>query len=420
MLMNPVSRSLLRCIRPAVLWAAVSAAPALAGNEWPQFGGPKRDFKCETKGLADKWPEGGPRQLWSRDLGEGYSSIVVDGDVLYTMYRTGDRETAVALSAKDGKTIWEYGYDAPMLEGMDMQFGLGPHSTPLIAGDKLIVVGVTCKLHALDRQTGKPVWQHDLHSEFQAEHNGRGFGVSPIAYQDLVILPIGGKGHAVLAFRQKDGTIAWQKHDFNPAYASPLIIQYKGKDQLVVLMGKEIAGLEPLTGELIWSHPHKTQFDANLSSPVWCGDDMLFMSSAYDGGSRMIKLTEKDGKIVPEELWFSRRLRIHHGNAVWVGEHVYGSNGDFGPAFLMAVDRKTGQVAWRERDISKATCLFADDKLIVLDEDGNLLLVKATPEKFELLGKCELLKKTAWTAPTLVGKTLYIRDRFRIMALDLG
>jgi len=113
-------------------------------------------------------------------------------------------------------------------------------------------------------------------------------------------------------------------------------------------------------------------------------------------------------------------MRIHHANAVRIGDYLYGSSGDFGPAFFMGVNIKTGEMAWRERGLAKATCLLADGKLILLDEDGKLVLAKATPEKFTILSQCEVAKRTAWAAPTLVGKTLYLRDRATITALDLG
>ena len=145
------------------------------------------------------------------------------------------------------------------------------------------------------------------------------------------------------------------------------------------------------------------------------------MSSAYDSGSRVIKLTKQEGKTVPEQLWYSRKMRIHHGNAVRIGDHVYGSSGDFGTAFLVGMEIKTGKVAWRDRGFAKATCVVGDGKLIILDEDGQLALATATPQGLTVHSKCKVAtEEYAWAAPTLVGKTLYVRDRKHIMALDLG
>ena len=120
---------------------------------WPQWGGPQRNFMVEAKGLAEAWPASGPKRLWSRDLGDGHSSIVVDQGRLYTMYSRGEQEFVIALDAASGKTLWEHGYAAPTT-GLKLENGNGPHSTPLVVGNLLFTVGVVGKLHALDKQTG--------------------------------------------------------------------------------------------------------------------------------------------------------------------------------------------------------------------------------------------------------------------------
>src|SRR5262249_42472658 len=152
---------------------------------------------------------------------------------------------------------------------------------------------------------------------------------------------------------------------------------------------------------------------------VNCGNNVLFCSSAYSGGSQAVQLNDENGTVTPKQLWYTRKLRVHHGDAVCVDDHIYGASGDFGGNLFVCLGLKTGEPGWRER-MPRANCVYADGKLLILDEDGNLMLVKATPEKYDCLAKCELLKKVAWTVPTLVDTTLYVRDRDTIMALDLG
>ena len=113
-------------------------------------------------------------------------------------------------------------------------------------------------------------------------------------------------------------------------------------------------------------------------------------------------------------------MRIHHGNPIRIGDYIYGSSGDFGPAFFMAMNLKTGKIAWRKRGFRKATCVYGDGKVIILDEDGNLALATATPDGLTVHSKCTIAEPYAWAAPTLVGKRLYVRDRKHIMAFDLG
>jgi outer membrane protein assembly factor BamB len=411
--------------------ALLSSLAVAAGPDWPQWGGPKRDFKYKVKGLAEKWPEGGPKKLWSRELGDGYSAVVSDGAALYTMYsvrgkdekgqpsRMGD-EFIVALDPATGSTLWEHKYAAPWGKDLDMEFGPGPHSTPLLAGDRLLAVGTTAKFHCLDRKTGKVHWSHDLVAEHQASLLGRGYGSSPIVYRDTVILPIGGKGQSIIAWKLGDGKLAWKNQDFDGTFASLILIKVDGEEQLVAFTAKEVAGLDPADGSLKWTFSHPTQFGANISTPVPVKGNRLFISSAYGMGSRGLQLSRKDGKTEAKELWFNPKMKIHFGNAVAVGDTVYGACGDFGPAFFCAVDMTTGEIAWKQRGIAKANCLYADKKLIILDEDGRLILARADPEGYEEIGRAQVCKKNAWTVPTLVGKTLYVRDRKTIMALDLG
>lgn len=410
--------------------------------QWPQFGGPNRNFMVDAKGLAASWPEGGPKKLWERELGDGYAEIAVDDGVLYTMYRVGEEEFAVALDANTGKTLWEKKDPSPTTEVMN-QFGPGPHTTPLVSGDRVYMIGSHALLHSFDKKTGKVMWEHDLAKEYNAMIPDRGYGNSPIAYKNTVIVAVdrerkdekgdkdkdkdkpkdevkpAGEGQTLMAFDQKDGHVVWKTQDFAVSFASPILINFQGEEQLVMLLQKGIMGVNPNNGEVLWHKPMEPE-GANLASPLWTGDDLIFCSSAYDSGSRVIKLSKKDGKTVPEELWYGRKMRIHHGNVVRIGDHVFGSSGDFGPAFFMALNVKTGEVAWRERGFSKATCLLADNKLILLDEDGNLALATATPEKLTVHSRVKLTEKYSWAAPALAGTRLYLRDRKHILALELG
>lgn len=390
-----------------------------AQAEWPQWGGPSRNFVSTSKGLAASWPAKGPRQIWNRELGPGHSSIVVDGNTLYTMYSLGEQESVIALDASTGKTIWEHKYDAPTA-GIDYEYGLGPHATPLLVGDLLYAVGSVGKLQAIEKKTGKVVWSHDLYKELGGKKMGRGYSCSPVAYKNTIILTLGGTGQTFAAFNQKDGTIAWKNQTLDLSPASPILINVEGQDQLVAFLGKEIAGIDPNNGELLWSHPHVTEWGLNISTPVWGDDNLLFLSSAYSGGSRVLKLARKDGKTSVTELWFHRRLRVHHSTAIRIGDYIYASSGDFGPAFFTAVNVKTGEIAFQDRSFPKTNFLYADGKLIILDEDGNLALATVSPAGLKVISKVSLMKNLAWTVPTLVGTRLYVRDRRTIAALDLS
>jgi outer membrane protein assembly factor BamB len=410
-------------------WKATLLAPLLvilicfinaqAQSDWSQWGGPARDFTVKSKGLAAKWPATGPRQLWSRPLGAGHSAVVVSGNTLYTMYSVGEEETVIALAADTGKTVWEHKYPSPH-EGLDYEYGAGPHSTPILVGDLLFTIGSRGVLNALDKKSGKVAWSHDLWKDFGGSKFGRGYSCSPIAYKNTIILTLGGAGQTLVAFNQKDGSVAWKNQTLDVSPASPIIINVDGQDQLIAFLGKVVAGIDPNNGDLLWSHGHVTEWGLNISNPVWGPDNLLFISSAYSGGSRVLKLTQKAGKTTAEEVWFHRRMRLHHGTAIRIGDYVYGSSGDFGPAFFAAVNVKTGEIAYQDRSFPKVNFIHADGKLIILDEDGNLALATATPTELRVISKVSVLKNLAWTAPTLVGTKLYLRDRRTIAAFDLS
>jgi outer membrane protein assembly factor BamB len=390
-----------------------------ASLEWPQFGGPHRDFTSDAKGLANSWPAAGPKKLWSRDLGEGYSGIAVDGAVLYTMYRRGSDEVTLAAATATGKTIWEHTENASFRSGMAMENGPGPHATPLVTADAVYAVGILAHLLCLDKKTGRVVWSHDLWREFNGTPMDRGYSVSPIAWKDTVIMKVGGAGHALMAFNQKDGKVVWQKQDFANSPSSPVIVKVDGQDQLVAVMGDEVVGVNPDSGDLLWKHPHNTSWHLNIALPLWTAGNTLFVSSAYTGGCDALELHVVNGTTQVKDLWSNNRMRVHIGNLLRIGDTLYGSSGDFGPAPLTALDAKTGKVLWQDRTFPKAAFLYADGKLIAVDEDGNLSLATVSPAGLKVLSRAELLRSNAWTAPSLVGTTLYVRDRHSLMALDL-
>jgi len=418
-----VRRTYVRGLMMAALFLFLFAQPFkasetgdAASGDWPQWGGPHRNFKSDAKGLAKSWPAEGPRRLWTRDLGEGYSSIAADANVLYTMYRRNDEEVAIALDAVTGKTIWEYNYPAPIGPKMTLELGPGPHATPLIAGPNVFTIGTTGKLFALDRKTGQKRWGHDLWNDLGGQVKVRGYSCSPLLYKNMLIMTVGGKGQTVMAFNPENGEVIWKSLDFGVAYSSPIVIDFFGQDQLVVFVGAEAVGLDPNNGEFLWMFPHETPgYGANVTTPVWGEDNVLFLSSSV--GSRAVKLTRDSSKTIATELWFTNRMRVFLGNVIRIGRYLYGSSGDI-PGVFCAVDMQTGDILWQER-IPKASLVYADDRLIMLDEGGTLALATVSSSGLKIESKAEVAQTNAWTPPTLVGTRLYLRDRKSIMALRL-
>lgn len=415
-----------------ILAALLTAAAALAEpatDSWPQWGGPGRDFVAAAGGLATTWPDGGPPELWRRELGEdGYSGIVAAGGRLYTMYRQGDNEVVVAIDAASGETVWEKSQTVPLdAEKMSLNYGPGPMPTPAIAGGRLFTIGALLDVNAFDLETGEAAWSRDLMEEMGVPLMRRGYGASPLVWGDLIILTPGCEpeaegGGAVIALNQSDGELAWKSAEcFRSSYSSPIAADVGGEPQVMVAMGADRAGFDAATGEMRWRLTLGKDAVTTMSTQLWGDDQILFGSSAYADGSRGIKVSKNDdGTFAAEEIWYTRKMRVQHATAVRIGDHVYGSSGDFGPAFLTAVDVATGERAFRQRGFSKANLLVAGERVIVLDEDGNLAIGTPSPEGIEIHAQAKVLDRPAWTVPTLLGTRLYVRDRHQMKALELG
>jgi len=185
----------------------VFSHPARA-DDWLQWGGPAGDFTVQVEGLAEWWPADGPRVLWNRPLGEGYSSILFKDARLFTMYRDGDEEVVVSLDARTGATLWEHRYGVEIWPDMTPAFGLGPNATPLIVGDRIVSISIDGQVRCLDLSSGELKWKHDLPAEYGRRKRDEEYGYSnhPMHYEGKAIVLVGGTDHAVVAFDPADGS----------------------------------------------------------------------------------------------------------------------------------------------------------------------------------------------------------------------
>jgi hypothetical protein len=395
-------------------------APKPEGTPWTQWGGPNRNFQTESGKLKATWPAAGPEVVWKRPLGDGYSSPSVENGQLFTMYARMRDEVVLAADAATGKTIWEHS-TSHSFHSEAAEMGNGPYATPLIAGDRVVTAGVSGKLQSIDRKTGRPLWTQELWTAHKGTRMPYGYASSPIAFRDLIIVPAGGKGKALMAFRQTDGGVVWARHDTPNAYSSPLLINVDGLEQLVIVMDGAVFAVNPHNGDMQWRVSFSADYGISVATPLYGPDNLLFVSAEYGAGAKMIELKRTGLKTTATELWTSPRIRLHHGNAMRIGDSIYlTSGGKGGPAILTAVEARTGKIHWQERSIAKATFVWADGKLITLDQNGTLMLAHPSPQGFKVAAKAELLTSLSWTPPVLVGTRLYLRDRKSLMAVELS
>jgi outer membrane protein assembly factor BamB len=365
------------------------------------------------------WSEGGPEVLWRRPVGDGYSSVAVVGGTLYTMQRDEDREVVLALAAESGEMLWARAYEAPIPDYMKLDYGPGPYATPLVLEERLFTTGVRGTLLALDRKSGEILWRRELIDELGGTTDIRGYPASPVAFEDLLILPVGGEGRSLVAFRQSDGEIVWKAGDLPNAMSSVRVIERDGDAQAVVQLNGAVLGVDPRAGDLLWTWPHAAERGhRNIVLPLFDESGHLLVSSQR-GGTRLLELGSLDGLEEPRELWHTNQVRFHFTSPVRFRDVVYGSSGDFGPVPLTAIRVDDGEILWRSREFARANLVRVGERALVLDEDCELALISLSPDGVEVHARAQLLEETCWTPPSVVGDRAYLRNRSEIVAVEL-
>jgi len=408
--------------RFVILTLLLSSSSVLAAD-WLQWGGPRGDFTVDAGRLAERWPADGPKTLWKRPLGSGYSSILYKDGRLFTMYRDGEDEVVAALDGKSGVTQWEHRYKPQIWPDMTHAFGLGPNATPLIVGNRIVAIGIGGDLRCLDLETGELQWRHDLPAEYGRRSRDEEYGYSgnPLLYEGKILVLVGGTDHAVVAFDPADGKTVWESEAGGISYAAPTLTSLGGRDQFIYFSPQGVVGLDPTNGASLWHSPMEYNNGNHLTPAVKCDDSHIWVGSQFPtGGGRLLAVRQEDERWTVEQLWFETYLRASHWTSIRIGDYIYGSTGGNQISVLTAFNWKSGKVAWRHRGFHKAQSLYADGKLLFLDEGGQLAIARVSPDGFELLDSAEVTESVSWSLPTLVDTTLYLRDQSHILALDLA
>lgn len=395
----------------------LSLATGLPAEEWTQWGGPDRNFYASRSQLAPSWPDSGPSVLWSHSLAGGYAGVLVDSEQVYVATRRENRDLVQALDKSDGRVVWEYQTEeAPPFESQVVEFGVGPNATPLLHDGKLFLVGFTGRFHALDAQTGKLLWSHDLVKDFGAKVHRFGYSNSPIVHGGQVLLLLGGDKAGAIGFDPESGEARWRTPPIDTSYSAPMIFTIGGQEQLVFMGPEEVVGTNLSDGSVSWRHPHKNRFSNNCAGPWWDGESLLFVSSQADGGAKTLRLSTSEQGVAVQEIASSKKVKIFHSNGLRVGQHLYASYDQF----LAGHDLRTGETLWKERGFPGANLIQAENRTLALDENGILSLLTLSAEGVEVHSKHQVLSKPSWTPPTLVGSRLYARDKEKLVAIELG
>jgi outer membrane protein assembly factor BamB len=406
---------------PFLLLLASPASTRIWASDWPQFLGPTRNGVYEGADLAEHWPSNGPVVLWKKAVGHGFSGPVVADHKLILFQRQGDREAVDCLDGRTGKPIWNFAY--PTTYQDDFGFDDGPRATPSIDGGRVYTFGAEGKLHCLELGTGKKLWAVDVAGDFQCQKGFFGMACSPLVESTAVLLNIGGaKGAGIVAFDKASGKLLWKALDDQASYSSPVAATLGGRRYALFLTREGFVAADPMAGSIQFQYPwhSRNRTSVNAATPLVVGD-MIFLSACYGTGAVLLRL--KEGEV--EKVWSGDDLLSnHYATSVEHKGFLYGIHGRTDPGYqprakLRCVDLKTQKVAWETDSIGAATLTRAGDRLLILTEQGELVDLAATPEKFQPRARHQVLPATVRAFPALADGCFYARNKDQLVCFDL-
>jgi outer membrane protein assembly factor BamB len=404
-------------------------AGSSASTDWNQWRGPRRDGLSTDTGLLTAWPTEGPPLSWkATGLGEGFSSVSVVGNRVFTM---GDREGGqfvIALRRDNGNELW-----ATRIGNVWEPGGYsGPRSTPTVDGESLYAIGPHGDMVCLAAADGRLVWRRQLRDDFGGPVPNWGFSESPLVDGAKLVCTPGGTDATVVALDKKTGREIWRaaipplgdKGMDGAAYSSMVIGNGAGERQYVQLVGRGVIGVAARDGKFLWGYNRVANRTASVPTPIVEGD-FVFSSSGYQTGAALLKLVRSASGIDAQEVYFleGREFQNHHGGMVVVGDYLYAGHGHNAGA-PTCLEWKTGRTVWRQNrgpGTGSAAVGYADGAMYFRFQNGVMALVGATPEAYQERGTFEIpgAEKPSWSHPVIVGGKLYLREQDALYCYDV-
>lgn len=397
-----------------MLCAMMLCVSTVVAADYPQWRGPNRDGHSPETGLLAQWPENGPDLVWQiMDVGGGYGTPSVANGVLYIVVNEGmENELVKALDATTGKLLWSTRIGKVGKPDQQPNFP-GGRSTPTVDGKQLYVLGSDGDLACLETKSGNIIWQKNLVSEFEGKSGKWAYSESPLVDGDVLVCAPGGTGATVVALNKNSGDVIWTSAfpgDPEAGYASITITTAAGVKQYIAYVGSGLGGIDAKTGSLLW-HYEKTKGTGNMPTPV--SRDALIYSSTTRVEGALIKLVAQGDSIAVEEVYQKPDLPNAIGGTVLVGNYLYGSNGKS----LVCLDFKSGEIKWEGEGLGAGSICTAAGNLYFHGENGQVVLVAATPENYQEKGRFTPVDppehkrmEQAWAYPVVADGKLYVRD----------
>ena len=390
------------------------AALTSTADDWPQWRGPRRDGRSREKGLMRQWPASGPQKLWTvTGLGEGYSTVSVVGDTIFTTGMIGGQGKLFLISTK-GRIIGAKTYGRET-KGNGYP---GARSTPTVAGDRVLVMSGEGMLYCFETKSGSILWQKDVFGQFGGRQITWSVAESVLVEGDMVVCTPGGDGGALAALSLKDGATIWRTNsDHKSAYCSPILVNHNDNRIILTMVEDGAVGIDAKTGRELWLHPHKNRYAVHAATPVY-HKGRVVISSGYRQGTECLELNT-DGTRA-RKIWEVKELDNHHGGIVRVGDAVVGTS-DRG---LICVDIETGRINWQERALGKGSITYADGLLYMYGERSKQVgIAEVSAETFGGLGGSFPVTegtKEHWAHPVVANGVLYIRHGDALMAYKVS
>jgi len=390
----------------------LSTAPLvldISAAEWPGFRGTNRDGIVKGIQIKTNWKDEPPKELWRKPIGPGCSSFAVMGDLIFAQEQRGDDELVTCYSIKTGDPVWRHHDKARF---WDSHAGAGPRSTPTISKGHVYTLGATGILNALDAVDGHVIWSRNAVSDTDLEHSGWGYSSSPLVVDDVVIVAVVGK---LIAYDLETGEPRWFGPDEGDSYSSPHLFTIDGVKQVLLMSATGATSLNPSNGTLLWKYPWPSS--SRIVQPAMAANGDLLISHEDGKGIRRIGVSNKSGEWIFEDRWTSKQLRPNFNDFVIHKDHAYGFTG----LNLTCIDASNGDRKWKGDRYGGQIILLADqDLLIVLSEEGELVLVQATYDDFEEIALLEAIEGKTWNHPVLAGNILLVRNTQEMVAYQLS
>lgn len=397
--------------------ACLALTAVTLAQDWPQFLGPTRTGLYAGAPLNESWGPEGPKVIWRKAIGAGFAGpVVVQGRVL-VFHRLANQETLDALDARTGTAQWRYAY--PTAYRDDFGFDEGPRAVPVVADGVVYTFGAEGQLHAVDLAKGTRLWSVDTMQRFEVPKGFFGSAGSPLVENGRVLANVGGPKAGIVAFEAKSGKVLWTATAAGASYSSPAGATINGRRYAVFLTRAGLVGLDPATGQVLFERAWRARMAAsvNAATPVVVGD-LIFISAQYGPGAGVLRL--EGSTLTP--LWTSdEALSNHYATSVHRDGILYGFHGrqEFGQSFR-AVELRTGKVRWSEDRFGAGTVILAGDRLLILRENGELVLAAASPDGFKPIARSKILTGTVRAYPALSDGFLFARNvDDTLMAVDL-